>query len=210
MDSFYEIFYDVWSIVLADSPFIDMFTLITVFGIGYGLIYLVGNGISLFRYRKSKFWWVLFLIMFIGFAADYYDLKPVINSGTITNNYNVNQNYNGYFAVEDENYLLNYFDGYIDYGVYDEFSAYRVNVGLNGMNWYNNTAYLYWSTVIKVRGLNIMPGIINEGIGIRIGKTSSSGVVVYYLTGMAAELFTNSGLNSNDVYLYFYGVSNYV
>lgn len=52
--SFYSIFYDLWSIILADTTFIGLFTELTLILVVIGSFWLFWNSVTLFRYKTNK------------------------------------------------------------------------------------------------------------------------------------------------------------
>lgn len=121
--------------------------------------------------------------------------------------YSYDTNYNGYFAKVDEDKIIDVFGDNAVYGEYYGIKAYRINIGLNGLNLYNNAFQFILNRVTNTgRPFSSNIGYIRETM--EISKSGTGGLRTL-VNSTYTDVYPNDSLNANDVYLFIIGVSNY-
>lgn len=72
MNSFYEVFYDLWNTLLAPMPYADLFAEITTILILVGIVWLFIQCATLFRYKTNKTLYKIVLIIVVVWIVKYF------------------------------------------------------------------------------------------------------------------------------------------
>lgn len=128
-------------------------------------------------------------------------VKGIIQVGDTTINQNVNQNYNGYFTLEDENLIISKFAGHYVYQKNFGQYGYRINLGTSGYNLYGKTY-----DVLMLQNEYLIAREVSDGyLGRYSGYRKSGTNFVFISSGN----LTDTVLNVPNYYLYIYAMSNY-